>query len=80
MGELSEAVHISTFLGKDPDSEVFVKQRVTQQSRKSQRKSTQTSFLPLGKNQHTFCLVQTQTGRKHQIRVHAKHLGKFNCW
>ena len=73
-GELSEAVHISTFLGKDPDSEVFVKQRVTEQSRKAQK--SKTSFLPLGnRNQHTFCLVQTGTGRKHQIRVHAKHLG-----
>ena len=39
-GELFEAVHISTFLGKDPDSEVFVKQRVTEQSRKAQKSKT----------------------------------------
>ena len=73
-GELTEEKKVETFIGKDPGSEVFVKQRVTQESRKSQRAFTH--FIPLyAQKQHTLCLVKTQTGRKHQIRVHAHHLG-----
>ena len=34
-GELFEKRFVSTFLGKDPESAVFVKQRVTEKSRKS---------------------------------------------
>ena len=73
-GELSEKKSVSSFLGKDPDSAVFVKQRVTEKSRKS--KSACTHFHPLfSENNYTFCLVLTETGRKHQIRVHAQYLG-----
>jgi 23S rRNA pseudouridine1911/1915/1917 synthase len=65
---------ISTFLGKDPNSEVFVKQRVTENSKKSQR--AESCFIPLVvKNGYTFALVLTRTGRKHQIRVHAQSIG-----
>ena len=65
---------ISNFLGKDPTSEVFVKQRVTENSKKSQR--AESGFIPLAtKNGYTFALVLTKTGRKHQIRVHAQSIG-----
>jgi 23S rRNA pseudouridine1911/1915/1917 synthase len=73
-GELKNLQEVETHIGNDPDSPVFVKQRVTQSSRKS--KLAQTCFLPLiaGKG-HTLARVTTQTGRKHQIRVHAQHIG-----
>jgi 23S rRNA pseudouridine1911/1915/1917 synthase len=73
-GELKNLQEVETHIGNDPDSPVFVKQRVTQPSRKS--KLAQTCFLPLiaGKG-HTLTRVTTQTGRKHQIRVHAQHIG-----
>lgn len=73
-GEMEGSREISTFLGKDPTSEVFVKQRVTENSKKSQR--AESGFIPLAiKNGYTFALVLTKTGRKHQIRVHAQSIG-----
>ena len=72
--ELFEKRSVSTFLGKDPESAVFVKQRVTEKSRKS--KNATSHFYPLiSRNGYTFCLILTETGRKHQIRVHAQYLG-----
>lgn len=73
-GEMDGLREISTFLGKDPNSEVFVKQRVTENSKKSQR--AESAFIPLEVNKgYTFALVLTRTGRKHQIRVHAQSIG-----
>jgi 23S rRNA pseudouridine1911/1915/1917 synthase len=73
-GEMDGSREISTFLGKDPTSEVFVKQRVTENSKKSQR--AESAFIPLEvKKGYTFALVLTKTGRKHQIRVHAQSIG-----
>jgi 23S rRNA pseudouridine1911/1915/1917 synthase len=73
-GEMDGSREISTFLGKDPNSEVFVKQRVTENSKKSQR--AESAFIPLVvKKGYTFALVLTRTGRKHQIRVHAQSIG-----
>lgn len=73
-GEMDGSREISTFLGKDPNSEVFVKQRVTENSKKSQR--AESCFIPLVvKKGYTFALVLTRTGRKHQIRVHAQSIG-----
>jgi 23S rRNA pseudouridine1911/1915/1917 synthase len=73
-GEMDGLREISTFLGKDPNSEVFVKQRVTENSKKSQR--AESAFIPLEvKKGYTFALVLTRTGRKHQIRVHAQSIG-----
>ena len=73
-GEMDGSREISTFLGKDPTSEVFVKQRVTENSKKSQR--AESAFIPMEVNKgYTFALVLTRTGRKHQIRVHAQSIG-----
>jgi 23S rRNA pseudouridine1911/1915/1917 synthase len=73
-GEMDGSREISTFLGKDPTSEVFVKQRVTENSKKSQR--AESAFIPMEvKKGYTFALVLTRTGRKHQIRVHAQSIG-----
>ena len=73
-GEMTERKEFSTFLGKDPDSSVFVKQRVMGRTRTSKR--AESVFEPLGKAKgHTFCMVSTKTGRKHQIRAHAQAMG-----
>jgi 23S rRNA pseudouridine1911/1915/1917 synthase len=73
-GEMDGSHEISTFLGKDPTSEVFVKQRVTENSKKSQR--AESAFIPMEvKKGYTCALVLTRTGRKHQIRVHAQSIG-----
>ena len=73
-GVLNETQNISTYLGKDPYSEVYVKQMVTEKSRKA--KFAETVFTPLfSANQYTLCSVSTRTGRKHQIRVHGQHIG-----
>ena len=74
MGELNSQKSVSTFLGKDPHSAVFVKQRVTEKSKKSKRACTH--FYPhMVRANYTLCTILTETGRKHQIRVHAQHLG-----
>ena len=73
-GEMSERRELSTFLGKDPESSVFVKQRVMDRTRTSKR--AESVFEPLGTAKgHTFCMVSTKTGRKHQIRAHAQAMG-----
>jgi 23S rRNA pseudouridine1911/1915/1917 synthase len=73
-GEMDGSREISTFLGKDPTSEVFVKQRVTENSKKSQR--AESAFIPMEvKKGYTCALVLTRSGRKHQIRVHAQSIG-----
>jgi len=70
-GNLTEERVVSNYLGKDPDSPVYVKQRVTDKSRKA--KFAETVFSPLiCKNNYTLCSVSTLTGRKHQIRIHAQ--------
>ena len=73
-GELKKPQEVETHIGNDPDSPVFVKQRVTKASRKS--KLAHTAFTPLiAEEKHTLARVMTRTGRKHQIRVHAQHIG-----
>lgn len=73
-GELNEEVQVAGFVGNDPDSKVFVKQRVTAKSRTS--KKAETRFFPLYCGQgYTFVSVVTKTGRKHQIRLHAQSIG-----
>jgi 23S rRNA pseudouridine1911/1915/1917 synthase len=73
-GELNEEVQVAGFVGNDPDSKVFVKQRVTVKSRTS--KKAETLFYPLYCAEgYTFASVVTKTGRKHQIRLHAQSIG-----
>jgi 23S rRNA pseudouridine1911/1915/1917 synthase len=73
-GEMYEENMVSNYLGKDPNSPVFVKQRVTGRSHKSQL--AESKFVPLASSGgFTFALVATKTGRKHQIRVHAQSIG-----
>ncbi len=73
-GRLLEGRSAETNLGRDPESPVFVKQRVVGKTNASQRAITRFHPLHVGRD-HTFCLVETKTGRKHQIRVHAQWLG-----
>ncbi len=74
-GELTEEVTVSNFLGNDPHSDVFVKQRVLEH-KTNKAKKAETLYIPvLARNGHTFCRVLTLTGRKHQIRVHAQWMG-----
>ncbi|MDA7823256.1 RluA family pseudouridine synthase [Opitutales bacterium] len=73
-GELVGEQLVEGYIGNDSASAVFVKQCVTGKSRKS--KYSETMFTPLiAGEKHTLCLVRTNTGRKHQIRVHAQSLG-----
>ena len=73
-GNLIKNRVISTYLGKDSESPVFVKQRVVPRSNKS--KWAVTIFDPLSnRNGYTLCGIRTETGRKHQIRVHAQSIG-----
>jgi 23S rRNA pseudouridine1911/1915/1917 synthase len=74
-GEMTKEIKVSNFLGNDPTSNVFVKQRVLEQ-KTNKAKKAETFFTPLlVQHGHTFCRVRTLTGRKHQIRVHAQWIG-----
>ena len=42
---MRKSCHVSGFIGKDPNSKVFVKQRVADQSRKSKRAETLLSYF-----------------------------------
>ena len=73
-GKVDNLNHIQGFIGKDPQSEVFVKQCVSEKTRKS--KFAETKFYPVfSSDSYTLCLILTMTGRKHQIRVHSQHMG-----
>ncbi|NDV61813.1 RNA pseudouridine synthase [Puniceicoccales bacterium CK1056] len=71
-GHLKEARTTESNLEKDPESEVVVKQRVSFGGR---GKSALTHFRPLEYwGPHTLAEVTPESGRKHQIRVHAAWL------
>lgn len=68
-GSLTESVRVSQPIGRDPDSAVAIRQTV-RRSRSTRRAVS--LFEPLI-NRNGYCLarVKLETGRKHQIRVHA---------
>ena len=72
-GEMAEPIHVNAPLGRDTQSLVHVRQAVRQDGI---GKSAETLFTPIRSAKgYTFARVQILTGRKHQIRAHAHHVG-----
>lgn len=72
-GEFAEPMHIDLPIARrrSGGGPVIVKSEVSY-DRSSQ--DAVTDFMPLlSRNEYTLCRVEPQTGRKHQIRVHAEH-------
>jgi 23S rRNA pseudouridine1911/1915/1917 synthase len=71
-GDFSEPIHVDLPIARRKGGPVIVKSEVSY-DRTSQ--TAETTFIPLiSKNGTTLCRVEPETGRKHQIRVHAEHL------
>ena len=72
-GELGETAFVDVPIGKDPESVIHSKSAVLTKGR---RQDAQTKFSPLHcGGGYTLAKVEPLTGRKHQIRVHAQHIG-----
>lgn len=72
-GELANEIEVDAALGPDKRSIVHAKNAVKTDGR---RQEAQTRFTPLHTNgRYTLVKVDPITGRKHQIRVHALHIG-----
>lgn len=72
-GELKEDVLVDAPLGPDTQSIVHSKNTVKHDGR---RQEAQTRYSPLHSNgRYTLAKVDPITGRKHQIRAHALHIG-----
>jgi len=72
-GELAEPLLVDEPLARDKESLVHSKSRVWHGGR---RQEAQTRFAPLlARRGYTIARIEPLTGRKHQIRVHARHIG-----
>lgn len=72
-GELREPVHIDASIARRRGGPVIVKSEVSD-DRTAQ--TAVTDFEPLQTSGgYTLCRIRPATGRKHQIRVHAEHIG-----
>lgn len=72
-GRFEEEALIENSIGKDPDSLVHSKSSVKTSGK---RQPAETLFKPLiSRENYSLVVVEPHTGRKHQIRVHAQHIG-----
>lgn len=72
-GELTSTVRVDQPIGKCTRSAVYSKMRALDTG---DRKEAVTTFAPVEcRNGHTICKVEIETGRRHQIRVHAQWIG-----
>ncbi|MFO8026967.1 MAG: RluA family pseudouridine synthase [Opitutales bacterium] len=72
-GELTEPIHIDASIARRRGGPVIVKSEV---SRDRTAQNAVTDFEPIQSAKgYTLCRIRPETGRKHQIRVHAEHIG-----